>query len=440
MKKICMIILALLTFFVDFYVNAEYERIYNSEDLSDYFSTMKACDREGGDNDCRNGNEYKFYLKMYDMYYLYQNKYNIKLDLPLIMAALYYGNEQLPVVFEKNLNSYPRADLKNNSVVTNLDWEFDYKNMDCYTYLNSADFRFDMQILAKNMVKKETTYDCVVENEEASEDEDAEEYIVVDTVTVDDIEKDNYSTDTLACDEGEYDENSINESYSLDMEKFKAFLLEYVKAKYHTKGTPIKECPVYDNGNNVSSSNSYTGPNGRDIVLSPTGSATIDQLNQIAVKQIGNTGDTYESWFGFYADWCAMFVSWLFNQVGGIGKYIASSEAVAGEIPRSSDAAGLGTWLEDECTNPEVEPRAGDIILFDPWMGSSYVPYPDNGNDKYYSSHVGYVYKVDSENVYSVEGNGELGGYNGVWEHVRPRKHCGNQDGQTINGYFRPNY
>ena len=289
-----------------------------------------------------------------------------------------------------------------------------------------------MQILAKNMVKKEITYDCVVKNEEADE-----EYTVVDTVTVKDIEKSNYSTDTLKCEEGEYDPDSVEESYSYDAEKYKKFLLEYIKLKYHTRGTEIKNCPE----NNVSgSTNSYTGPNGKDIVLSPTGHATIDQLNQIAVKQIGNTGDTYESWYGFYADWCAMFVSWLFNQVGGIGKYIASSEAVAGEIPRSSDAAGLGTWLEDECTNPEVEPRAGDIILFDPWMGGGYIPYPDNGNDKYYSSHIGYVYKVDSENVYSVEGNGELGGYNGVWEHIRPRKHCGNQDGQTINGYFRPNY
>ena len=30
---------------------------------------------------------------MYDIYYLYKNKYNITLDLPLIMSALYYGDE-----------------------------------------------------------------------------------------------------------------------------------------------------------------------------------------------------------------------------------------------------------------------------------------------------------------------------------------------------------
>ena len=432
MKKLIMIVLTFLIFFTNLNVKAEFERVYNPDDLSDYFGTMKACDHEGGSNDCKNGNEYKFYVKMYDMYYLYQNKYNVKLDLPLIMAALYYGNEELPVVYKKNLNSYNRGDLKNNNIVTNLDWEYDFKNDDCYTYLNANDFRYDMQILAKNMVKKEITYTCKVENNEDDENNNSESK----EMKVEDIEKSNYSKDTLKCDEGEYDSSSIKETYTLDPKKYKAFLLEYIKLKYHTKGTPVKECATTSGG----TGSIDVGTSGRSITLSPTGQATIDKLNQIAVSQVGKTGETYQSWFGYYDEWCAMFVSWLMNQVDGIGKYIASREGIAGEIPRSSVAAGLGTWLEDECTNPEVVPRAGDIILFDPWMGADYIPYPDHGKDKYFSSHVGYVYKVDSENVYSIEGNGELGGYNGVWDHIRPRKHCGNQAGQTINGYFRPNY
>ena len=78
------------------FIIADEKSIYNSDDLSDYFGTKQSCTNDGTENDCRNGNEYKFYLKMYDMYYLYKNKYNITLDLPLIMAALYYNNEQLP--------------------------------------------------------------------------------------------------------------------------------------------------------------------------------------------------------------------------------------------------------------------------------------------------------------------------------------------------------
>ena len=57
-------------------------------DLSDYFGTMKACTKDGSENDCKNGNEYKFYLKMYDIYFLYKNKYNVKLDLPIFYFFL----------------------------------------------------------------------------------------------------------------------------------------------------------------------------------------------------------------------------------------------------------------------------------------------------------------------------------------------------------------
>lgn len=188
-------------------------------------------------------------------------------------------------------------------------------------------------------------------------------------------------------------------------------------------------------GSGSDNSNSSSG----DVVVSKTGKEAIDKLNEIALKQVGQTGDKYESWYNVYADWCAIFVSWLFNQIDGLDKYIVSS-AVAGEIPRSSDAQGLGKWYEDECTDSSTVPRAGDIILYDPWIGSYTIPYPDHGSDKYYSSHIGYVYAVDDENVYSVEGNGSLGGYNGVWKHEHSRKYCGSGTTQGITGYFRPNY
>ena len=237
MKKIITIVLVLLMFFVNFRVNAEFPREYNPEDLSDYFSTMQACDHEGGSNDCKNGNEYKSYVKMYDIYYLYKNKYNVQLDLPLIMAALYYGNEELPIVYKKNLNEYNRSHLKKDDFVTNLDWEFDYKNYDCYTYLNSNDFRFDMQILAKNMVKKETTYTCVVESDDEEEEESEEE-----THTVEDIETSNYSTETLPCDEGEYDSDTIEVVYQ--DEESDSF--EHVETKIEDGVVRINDDYVWD--------------------------------------------------------------------------------------------------------------------------------------------------------------------------------------------------
>ena len=158
-KRVFLILFFTFLYLLSFNVQAKNDD-YDSDDLSDYFGSKQACTKDGSENDCRNGNEYKFYLKMYDIYFLYKNKYNVKLDLPLIMATLYYNNEQLPTVFESNLNVYDRNAVKDTSQVTNLDWEYDYKNESCYSYLNSEDNSYDMQILAKNMVTKKITYKC----------------------------------------------------------------------------------------------------------------------------------------------------------------------------------------------------------------------------------------------------------------------------------------
>ena len=178
-----------------------------------------------------------------------------------------------------------------------------------------------------------------------------------------------------------------------------------------------------------------------DRTLSKTGKEAVDKMNEIVLQQadeVHEGGQKYWSWYGFsYRDeWCAMFVSWLFDQIGGLDKYIKSS-AIAGGIVRDSTNAGYGTWHEDECTDPSTVPQPGDVIVFDPWVGGTYLPYPDHGEDKFYSSHVGYVYKVDDTYVYTVEGNSS--------DSVRRREynrktHCGTAGIQGINGYFRPNY
>lgn len=378
---------------------------YNSKDLSDYFGVRQACTNDGSESDCRNGNEYKFYLKMYDIYYLYRNKYNVKLDLPLIMATLYYNNEQLPTVFKENLNKYDRKALKDKKQITNLDWEYDYKKDPCYTYLNANDFSYDMQILAKNMVTKKITYKC--------SDGTSNEAL--------DIEISNYSNETLKCNSGSYDKDSVSATYELDRKKYDKFLLEYIKLKYHTKGTDKKSCSSTTNN-----------------TVSKTGKEAIDKMNEIALKEEGNGGSKYRKWYYGYdngVDWCAVFVSWLFNQVDGIDNYIVKA-AGAGDIPRYSVSAGYGTWYEDECTDPKTVPQAGDVILFDPWINGRYVSYPNHSNDQYYSNHVGYVYKVDNNYVYTVEGNSG----NKVSVNKYSRKECAMGDVQGINGYFRPNY
>ena len=231
-KRVFLILFFTFLCLLSFNVQAKNDD-YDSDDLSDYFGSKQACTKDGTENDCRNCNEYKFYLKMYDIYFLYKNKYNVKLDLPLIMATLYYNNEQLPTVFESNLNVYDRNAVKDTSQVTNLDWEYDYKNESCYSYLNSEDNSYDMQILAKNMVTKKITYKC----SDGSSNE------------AKDIETSNYSEETLKCTSGKYDENSVNATYELDSDKYNKFLLEYVKLKYHTKGDSSKKCSGSSGGN-----------------------------------------------------------------------------------------------------------------------------------------------------------------------------------------------
>ena len=179
----------------------------------------------------------------------------------------------------------------------------------------------------------------------------------------------------------------------------------------------------------------------------------IDNIVNEAKKQVGNSNDKYTDWAG--ADWCAIFISWLFNKYNGIDKYIKQS-TFADNLVRDSVNAKLGTWFEDECTDPNTKPQRGDLIVFDPSINGAYVPFPErlsypgieefNDKDKYLSSHIGIVYNVDNNYVYTVEGNTGSNDPDASKVNYRKynRKQCGkivyNASERGINGYYRPNY
>lgn len=394
------------------------------EEMSEYFSPNNVCKKNF--NDCKKQPEYKFYQKMYDLYYLYLIKYNVKLDLPLIMSTLTFSSDDTYTVFQMNLSDYERQIIVeadwNPSEVTSLDWDYDYESKD--NYLVNNDSSFDMQVLAKNMVSKITDEKCVKDGN------------TIKSKKVKDTE------DDLKCDDGENLEKG-NSTYELDLDKYDDFLLEYIEKKYYLNrvtANPVRSSgPSYissktpsiinkkKSSSNDSGNNTEQGGNNNEHVVSASGNVTIDKLNKIALGEEGNGGSKYWTAYGSGPnEWCAMFISWLFDQVGGEKKYLVK-DSFAGEIPRKSIPAGLGTWLEDECTDSSTVPRAGDVILFTPTI------YP---TDKYTSRHVGYVYKVDDNKVYTVEGN------SGTWDcttsyvtvNEYDRKSC------TINGYYRPNY
>ena len=157
-----------------------------------------------------------------------------------------------------------------------------------------------------------------------------------------------------------------------------------------------------------------------------------EKLISIAKAQVGNGPSRYRNWYygneGYGIAWCAVFVSWCFNQIGGLGKYIEKTDG-AGSIPRESISAGLGgKWYESEFSDSSTTPQVGDVIVFT-WNYAG--RYWDQ--DKYYSDHVGIVYAVDNNYVYTIEGNS---GSSNDTSTVRMRSYS--RWSGAINGYYRP--
>ena len=91
----------------------------------------------------------------------------------------------------------------------------------------------------------------------------------------------------------------------------------------------------------------------------------------------------YGYWFGNQFNWCAVFVSWCARQAG-------IPESV---IKKNSLASGLSCNFGEKKYNFGTRaPQVGDIL------------YIDNDSDPE-ADHVALVYKVDSQYIYSIEGN-----------------------------------
>ena len=109
---------------------------------------------------------------------------------------------------------------------------------------------------------------------------------------------------------------------------------------------------------------------------------------QLALSQVGNVGgEIYWRWYGFTerAEWCAIFVSWLANEMG----YIET-----GVIPKFSVCLNGVNWFKEKglWKHNDYIPNSGDIIFFD-WEVDGQV------------NHVGIVEKVENNTIYTIEGN-----------------------------------
>lgn len=150
-----------------------------------------------------------------------------------------------------------------------------------------------------------------------------------------------------------------------------------------------------------------------------------------AQKYIGQGPAKFQKWYCGHDEkgtpWCAIFVSYVAKETGILDTLIPKENG-AGSIARQGVNAGCGKWYEGHNTKPQV----GDLILF---VNNGQGRYSDK--DKYFSDHIGIVYKVGTKYVYFIEGNAGVNSTNDTSK-VGTRR-CDLYSGE-INGYFRPNW
>lgn len=201
-------------------------RAENIENIYEYFECKTA-------EECLNLPEVRFYIKVQDIQRRYTHKYSVKLDWDLIMSTAFSMDLDPKEMFEAFLNDYKEEDVEKYDKLMNLDWDYDYKKLLGDSYLSGDFYEYDLQILAKNMVQKRTVQTCTLKK---TDEEGNVTYEVTKKQEDYDIEDEYFKKGQqyyLECDPGET--YAIDSSYSLNMEKYDAFLLEYIENKYYLK-------------------------------------------------------------------------------------------------------------------------------------------------------------------------------------------------------------
>lgn len=359
----------------DKYPDEYYKRL---DRLGGVFTNQEACKGE----DCLDNTEFLYYLKVADLSLRYQNKYHVTLDWALLVTANTYFESDLQGMMEDNLSDYDKDNVEDYSTLSTLDWDIDYKNLPGYKYLDKNDSRYDLNILAKNMVKKTTTQTCTNSNG-----------TIVSSQTDEDVE-DSYFTDggskRLKCGSGE--KYNISSVYIKDLNKFDEFLLEYIDRKIYG----------YDNNS-----------------VSVDGNNMSETFVKLAVSQIGDpegvNGKRYWSWMGYgnRIEWCAAFVSWALAHTEYEGTKLNSlvnhkSPSVFTFANYFYNTEGLKFYYNDN--NPKYKgkngdgtytPKEGDLIFFDwdyDWNGT--MPTVFGPLD-----HIGIVQRVEGDKIITIEGN-----------------------------------
>lgn len=129
---------------------------------------------------------------------------------------------------------------------------------------------------------------------------------------------------------------------------------------------------------------------------------------EIGYKESANNDNKYGVWYGLNnVSWCAIFVSWVFNQAGLADKVSAQTKKGF-----ASCDAGLKWFTKNNKLVPVGQAQAGDIVFFQFDADAQ----PD---------HVGIVAMNNGRILTTIEGNtgtASQSNGDGVYQKVRPYK------------------
>lgn len=323
-------------------------RKYNEADLDmleDYFPQVTDESKNYDENMV-----YDFFFKMFNLFKIYDEKYDVQLDLPLLMSTLNIQSSDKNVIFEANLSEIDRE----NTVRESFD-DFDYYYNDWSFYkLSKNDSEYDMQILAQNMVSVESETGC----------------------------------------EGKTNDGKC---YKIDHEKYKEFLKEFLEKKYYLSG-------LYSVGNNQGDESSSMAKRMIEVANYEYSSS----LGEIGgSKYIGSYGYTYK------VPWSAIFVWYVSANTRQAGKSLypdvipfkAAGTGTNMNYFNTSELSHINFYYNDSCKNLKGKngdlsytPKIGDYIFID-WESEFY----DISSKT--QDHTGVVEKYENGIIYTIEGH-----------------------------------
>lgn len=292
---------------------------------------------------------YDFLFKMYKLYHFYLEKYDVRLDLPLLMATINLQSSDKNVVFESNLGEEDRK----NTVRESFD-DFDYYHEWTTYLLDKNDSEHDMEVLAQHMVSIKSETGC-----------------------------ENTTTD--------------GKCYQFDDEKYKDFLKEFFEKKYYFSGLYTVDYGKEDDGLSMAK-----------VMIN-----VANKEYRASLGEFGGTKYTASYGYSYKVPWSAIFVWYVSANTAYAGKklypdvipYKTASTGTYINYFNSKQYPNINFYYNDSCVNLKGKngnisytPKMGDYIFID-WESQFY----DISSKT--QDHTAIVEKYENGIIYTIEGH-----------------------------------